>query len=320
MSATETSVLVSICIPTRGDRAEYLREAIASLLGQKLSDIEVLVQEDGDSDPMRRLVAAVDDRRVSYAHNGSSLGAAASWLAALDRAQGMYCAFLSDDDRWDPSFLQRLVEPLERDPTLDLAFCDQWVIDGAGRVLAERSDELSRRYGRAGLPEGAHRPYWGLALKRLSIAIGASVFRRSRLIEAGASVARGGRVIDYYIAGRLSLSGAGAYYVQDRLASVREHTRSATTVLGAAIWHDMRWACADLASRAQRHLRGAILERWGQAVVEELLALRRAGRLRSAASTLVASFADAPGDMRGELAKATMLAALSRLARFRGHR
>jgi hypothetical protein len=111
-------------------QAHEVRAAVMSVLGQDFSDFEFLIgDETGAAEDM---VAALDDPRVRYRRNPERLGFAANHVALLDRARGRYLAVLHDDDRWEPAFLSRLVEVLERDAEIGLACC---------RVVLDRGDE-----------------------------------------------------------------------------------------------------------------------------------------------------------------------------------
>lgn len=70
----EPSPKVSVVVPTY-NRANYLREAIDSILAQTLSDWELILIDDGSTDDTAALVASYQDNRIRYynfGHNGIS--------------------------------------------------------------------------------------------------------------------------------------------------------------------------------------------------------------------------------------------------------
>ncbi len=272
--------LVTVCIPTY-NRPAYLREAIDSVLRQTYVDFDLRIYDNGLHQDAAGMLADFGDERIRYVRNRRNIGAAANWIRALTEADGRYCATLSDDDRWEPTLLERLVSPLERDPTIDVAFGDHHVIDHAGARMPDVADDFSRRYGRASLRPGVHRPFIALAVDWQSIPLSAAVIRHDRLMASGALDVRSGMVIDYYLFARLSLGLGGAYYVPERLASVRIHPGSASSAGASQMWRHMQWACLDVHNRVSNVANPAPIRRkWAAAIVNENLALFREGHRR----------------------------------------
>ena len=58
---------VSVIIPTH-NRAEVLGRAIASVLGQTWTDLELIVVDDGSTDATARVLAEFDDPRLTGMH------------------------------------------------------------------------------------------------------------------------------------------------------------------------------------------------------------------------------------------------------------
>ncbi len=117
---TRTAPLVSIIIPTYNRRA-LLPHAIASVLAQTLSDIEVIIVDDGSTDGTQELFAAKGDPRVRY-HQAPHRGACAARNLGLELACGQYIAFLDSDDRWYPDKLAIQRQRLESSGA-DVIFC-----------------------------------------------------------------------------------------------------------------------------------------------------------------------------------------------------
>lgn len=280
------SPLVTVCIPTY-NRPAYLREAIESVLRQTYVDFELRIYDNGSSPDTAGLIAAFGDDRIQYLRNHRNIGAAANWIRALTEADSRYCATLSDDDRWEPTLLESLLRPLERDSTIDVAFSDHHVIDQAGRLMPEMTDDFSSGYGRASLRPGLHRPFVALAVDRQSIPLSTALIRHDRLMASGALSVRSGTIIDYYLFARLSLALGGAYYVPERLASIRVHRGSASSTGASQIWRDMQWACRDIHGRVSRPADSAPIRRkWAAAVVNEAVALNREGHHRELAGAV----------------------------------
>jgi len=97
---------VSVIIPARNAES-FLRECLESVLAQTLSDIEVLVVDDGSTDASRAIIdhfAAADSRvRVLV---GAGAGAGAARNLGAEQASGEYLAFLDADDVFEPRMLE----------------------------------------------------------------------------------------------------------------------------------------------------------------------------------------------------------------------
>ena len=80
------------------DAAATLRAAVASVLGQSVRELELVVVDDGSGDATPDLLARVDDPRLVVLRNGERLGLAASLNRGLDAARGRWVARLDADD------------------------------------------------------------------------------------------------------------------------------------------------------------------------------------------------------------------------------
>jgi hypothetical protein len=95
--------LFSVIIPTY-NRAELLREALASMAAQNFKDFETIVVDDGSSDGTETVVRSCGFGVHFLRQSNSGPGAARSF--GLRHAQGRYIAFLDSDDKWFPWTLQ----------------------------------------------------------------------------------------------------------------------------------------------------------------------------------------------------------------------
>ena len=97
--------LVSIVLPVR-NRPEQIRTAIASVQAQTFDGWELLVVDDGSTDPTPDVVVelAAGDPRIRLVRIAAS-GASTARNAGLDAAHAPYVAFLDSDNAWVPHFL-----------------------------------------------------------------------------------------------------------------------------------------------------------------------------------------------------------------------
>ncbi len=122
--------LFSIILPTY-NRADYLRDAIDSVLRQTVSDFELIVVDDGGDS-----VEVPDDDRIRVIRLPANRGPAAARNAGIEAAGGRFVTFLDDDDLFTEDRLELALTALEEAP---IAVCWGRFIDeskGSGRRLS----------------------------------------------------------------------------------------------------------------------------------------------------------------------------------------
>jgi glycosyltransferase involved in cell wall biosynthesis len=107
------------------DGAEFLREAVESILAQTLRGFEFLVVNDGSTDATREIVESYRDARITMLDNPGPMGLAASLNRGIDRASGGYIARMDCDDVSLPTRLERQAAFMDAHP--DIAVCGTWV-------------------------------------------------------------------------------------------------------------------------------------------------------------------------------------------------
>ena len=233
--------LVSVVIATM-DRPEFLREALASAVGQTLQDIEIIVSDDAGEIDASAVVAEFADPRIRLYRHESRRGIEGNVCSAMRKARGTYIANLHDDDLWEPDFLRQLVEELEATPEAVLAFCDYWIIDQEGAIDEQASKEHSAVEGRTTLRPGVHQPFARLGIEVGAIFFAAACVFRNGLIDWDEIESVGVRW-DRYSVYALAREGTACVYLPQRLSRYRRH-------LGT---HTMRSGSID----AEAKLRGA---------------------------------------------------------------
>ncbi len=127
MSAVKGSGIpaISVGLPVYNG-ADYVAEAIESLINQSFEDFELLIQDNASTDGTEQICRAyaAADPRISYVRNPQNVGAAANYNLVFQRARGRYFKWAAHDDVCTPDFLERCVEVLERDPAVVLC-CGQ---------------------------------------------------------------------------------------------------------------------------------------------------------------------------------------------------
>jgi len=124
---------VSVVMPVY-NVAEYVGEAIASVLAQSCADFELIIVDDGGSDRSLAICRSFADPRIRIISqpNRGLAGARNTGIAA---ARADYIALLDGDDRWHPDKLALHIIHLDANPDLGVSFCASRFIDGQGRGL-----------------------------------------------------------------------------------------------------------------------------------------------------------------------------------------
>jgi len=122
----------------------FLAEAVESVLGQTLSDLELVVVDDGSTDSSGRMLAeyaAIDPRVV--VHRQANSGAPAALNRALELASAPLVARLDADDVSMPDRLEEQRRFLLEHPQVGMVGGQAAVIDENGREVAEMRFPLS---------------------------------------------------------------------------------------------------------------------------------------------------------------------------------
>ncbi|MBS1817919.1 MAG: glycosyltransferase [Acidobacteria bacterium] len=115
----------------------YLAACLDSVLAQTFPDFEVLVVDDGsvdDTADVLRAYAAQDSRVRGF--RGPNRGVSHARNVAMTQARGRYFALLDADDRWAPTWLEAMVQRLEREP--DVAIVTGNAVNDGGGALDGR--------------------------------------------------------------------------------------------------------------------------------------------------------------------------------------
>jgi glycosyltransferase involved in cell wall biosynthesis len=125
--------LISVIISVYNGE-DTIVEAVESALQQTLSDLEVIVIDDGSTDATGDFLQKISDSRLKV-FSYPNAGIAASRNRALSHASGQYIAPLDADDIWKPEKLEVQLEALQSSPDAAVAYCWSDCIDESGHWL-----------------------------------------------------------------------------------------------------------------------------------------------------------------------------------------
>jgi cellulose synthase/poly-beta-1,6-N-acetylglucosamine synthase-like glycosyltransferase len=131
--------LVSIGIPTF-NRPEGLLRTLACVQAQTYSNLEVLVSDNASPNPaVSELLEDIckRDPRIRYVRQENNIGAARNFQYVFDHTSSPYFVWMSDDDLWEPVFIERGVAALQANNGAAGWFCTIDNINRQGRVCRQ---------------------------------------------------------------------------------------------------------------------------------------------------------------------------------------
>ena len=173
------------------NNAQFLPQAMESLLAQRYDDFMVLLLDDasGDGTDLIARGYAERDPRVRYVRHEARQAMIATWrevadTAARDWPSAEYFAWVSDHDWWHPRWLARLVEELDAHPSAVLAYPITRRVSPSGAELQKGArlfdtasmEDLAARW-RHFCHEGVGAGDMVYGLVRMKALLGAGVFR-----------------------------------------------------------------------------------------------------------------------------------------------
>ena len=139
--------LVSLIMPVWRPRRDWLLDAVGSALAQRDCELELIVVDDGNPEPLHELLAGVRHpglRLVPAPHGGPS----GARNVGIETARGRLIRFVDADDVYEPGSTARLVRLMGEDESViaygRTVFCDErlrpvWTMSCGleGRIAAE---------------------------------------------------------------------------------------------------------------------------------------------------------------------------------------
>lgn len=128
--------LVSIVMPSF-NQAQFIDQALESVLNQSWRHLEVIVQDGGSSDGTQGVLAQIAERdpRVRW-FSEPDQGPADAINKALKRVRGTYVGWLNSDDCYMPGAVERAVDHFQAHPEWMLCYGQGQHIDASGQPLA----------------------------------------------------------------------------------------------------------------------------------------------------------------------------------------
>ena len=115
-----------------------------SLLAQTFSHFVLVISDNASTDGTAQICQqyAAADSRIKYSRNETNIGNPRNFNRVAGLAETRYLKWSTADDFWEPSFLERALEVMERDPTIALCYPQAVLIDANGRNPKNYDDVL----------------------------------------------------------------------------------------------------------------------------------------------------------------------------------
>ena len=127
-----TTPLVSVLLPVYNAQ-DYLKQSIDSILGQTLTDFELIIVNDGSTDGSKAIIDSYSDPRIIVIDQANA-GLPVSLNRAITQAKGKYLARQDADDVSEPTRFEKQIELLE-EARLDFCGCNFLMINERGDLL-----------------------------------------------------------------------------------------------------------------------------------------------------------------------------------------
>ena len=127
---------VSVIIPTYGG-ADFLGEAIQSVLDQTFKDFELIVVNDASPDDTDAVIQRFNDPRLKYIKHERNLGVGYARKNGLLQSSGAIIANLDQDDLYHPEKLQLHVDYLDKHPEVGLTYNSRYELYPSSNDIRE---------------------------------------------------------------------------------------------------------------------------------------------------------------------------------------
>lgn len=123
-------------------KAHFMKEALKSIKEQTYQNFKVLVSDDCSPEDLKSIFVVVcgDDPRFSYQRNGENIGGkslVAHWNILVDKCYTEWLIMASDDDTFEPTFLEEFDRLRTKYPEVDMLRARVRSINDKGETLAE---------------------------------------------------------------------------------------------------------------------------------------------------------------------------------------
>jgi glycosyltransferase involved in cell wall biosynthesis len=222
--------VVSVLLPVYNG-ADFVEEAISSVLSQSLKNFELIIRDDRSTDQSRNIIRKFTDKRIVAAENDANLGLFGNLNTCLALASGEFVHLFSQDDVMHADCLKSQLASLRTYKAAGMVYCGVRDIDRNGRVLGDSSQDKTSEFIDRDLYRllSAH-------CGSLPASISTVMIRRKALDEVGKFNSNMKVAGDYELYNRIS----DRYSIirnREILMDVRAHKSQLTNAATSGLWY-----------------------------------------------------------------------------------
>ena len=135
--------LITVGLPVYNSE-RYIRQSLDSLLAQTYPHFVLVISDNASTDGTGQICQqyAAADSRIKYSRNETNIGNPRNFNRVAGLAETRYLKWSTADDFWEPTFLERALEVMERDSTIALCYPQAALVDANGRNAKDYDDVL----------------------------------------------------------------------------------------------------------------------------------------------------------------------------------
>jgi glycosyltransferase involved in cell wall biosynthesis len=198
-----SSPKVSVIIPAYNG-ADYLGEAIQSVVDQTYSNFELIVVDDASPDRTAEVVKGFGDPRLKYLLHPENQGSDVARYTGLQASAGEIIAFLDQDDYYHPEKLQEHVSLYDERPDIGFTYNARFELNYSSNTIRDiwcPPREITLAHLVAWFPlsptDVMLRRKWALQMDLRGGTRGAEILHFSQLHLAGCKFVRVDRALNY---------------------------------------------------------------------------------------------------------------------------
>ena len=138
------------------NHANFVAQAINSVLNQRGINLEFLIADDGSVDRTREVVASIHDERIHFFPNRINRGACVVTNELIQRASGEFIALINSDDYWiGPDKLAGQLQVMRDNPSIGACFGRARFVDKDGRAIEKSTVPFGTVFDQENRSQGA---------------------------------------------------------------------------------------------------------------------------------------------------------------------
>ncbi len=204
MTSSSSNPFFSVIIPTY-NRADFIGQAVESVLKQSFKDFEIIIIDDGSTDHTSAELEKYRGRILYIRQENSGVSAARN--TGIEISRGTWIAFLDSDDEWLPDYLAYQLKGIKNHPRISTHMTNSTnvLLDGKRVNSFHHNNLIAEFHNQEELL--LEKPLYHTIKYRLT-ALQPTVMQRKTLLQAGLFDTSLSIAEDYDLITRMALMGS----------------------------------------------------------------------------------------------------------------